>query len=139
MSPAAADDQVRPSNFPNCTKYLIAVGGLVCGYENIEDWKTVLRADAELTDLRERLKSEQQRSALLTEQLDQAVKEAVARAGAESVLKTQNTKLTNDLIALDEKYQKERVKPTWGSPVAWTIAGVSTAMLAGILLIKIVD
>lgn len=137
--PAAADEPVRPANFPNCTKYQIAVGGLVCGYENIEDWKLVLRADAELTHVREQLKNEEVKDALLHVQLEQAVKEAAARSGAESILKTQNEKLTNDLIALDEKYQKERVKTVWGSPIAWGLAAVSTALLAGFVIHDVIN
>lgn len=39
--------------------------------------------------------------------------------------------LTSEIIDVDKKYQFERVKPRWGSPLAWTIAAVSTSLLVG--------
>lgn len=136
-SPILAED-LRPKNLPQCVKYTVAAG-VVCGYEDLEDWKSVLRADAELTLLREKLKSEKAASEQVAIQLQAAIAEAGAREHGETILKEQNDKLTKDLIKLDEKYQTERVKPAWGSPIAWTIAGVSTAILAGFVVHSLVD
>jgi hypothetical protein len=123
-------------NLPNCTVYKIDIGGQVCGFENIDDWKLVLKADADLTDARAKLKNEQAVEADLIKQRDLLNVQLAAYADSQSILIARHNKLTDDLIALDKKYQEERVKPQWGNPIAWTIAAVSTAVLLGVVLDK---
>lgn len=111
----------------------------VCGYENLEDWKVVLVVDAELTTARNQLKNERERIEDLVRQRELLTGQIEKYADTQLVLTRRNEKLTQDLIALDKKYQDERVKPRWGSPVAWTIAAVSTAVLAGFVINAAID
>jgi hypothetical protein len=111
----------------------------VCGYLNIEDWKLVLKADAELVHARVQLRNEGERIALLTLQLSELKGQVATYANSQSILVQRNGELTKQLLDLDLKYQQERVKPTWGSPLAWTIAGVSTSILAGVLIAGLVN
>lgn len=113
--------------------------GTVCGYLDIEDWKAVLKADAELVHLREVAKKEVERAANLALQVNSLQSQVATYASSQALLVARTDKLTKDLIALDKKYQDERVKPTWGSPVAWTIAAVSTSILAGVLINSAMD
>lgn len=130
---AFADDVYAPRVVPPCKVYKTSAGD-VCGYLDIEDWKTVLRVDAELVHAREQLKIETELVALLTLQLTELKDQTAVYANSQSILVQRNSDLTKQLLDLDLKYQQERVKPSWGSPVAWTIAGVSTSILAGVLL-----
>lgn len=132
-TPALADDVYQPKVIPACKVYKTTAGD-VCGYLNIEDWKTVLRVDAEVVHLREQLRIEAERNAALTIQLTELKGQIATYANSQSILVQRNTDLTNQLLDLDLKYQKERAKPSWGSPIAWTIAGVSTSLLAGVLI-----
>jgi len=94
----------------------------------------VLKVDAELVHSRVQLRNEGERAAALTIQLTELKGQVGTYADSQSILVQRNGDLTKQLLDLDLKYQKERVKPTWGSPLAWTIAGVSTSLLAGVLI-----
>lgn len=113
--------------------------GTICGYVNIEDWKAVLEADAELVLRREQAKKEAARAEALDLQVRSLQVQVQTYARTQVVLVERTEKLTLDLIALDKKYQNERVRPSWGSPVAWTIAAVSTSLLAGMLIAELTD
>ena len=54
--------------------------------------------------------------------------------GSRPVLVGRVDKLTGDFIALDKKYQDERVKPRIGSPVAWSITAAVAALAGGYIL-----
>lgn len=136
---ARADDVYQPKNFLPCKVYRLADGRDVCGFLDIGDWKKVLGADAELEHVRNQLKNEQARSAALAEQKSLMLGELSAFSSSQATLVAHSEKLTRDLIALDKKYQTERVKPRFGSPVAWTIAAVSTAILAGFVISSALD
>ena len=137
-TPALADDVYAPKVVPSCKVYKTTTGE-VCGFLNIEDWKLVLKADAELVHSRIQLKNEGERAALLTLQLTELKGQVATYANSQSILVQQSVALTKQLLDLDLKYQQERVKPTWGSPLAWTIAGVSTSILAGVLIAGLVN
>ena len=137
--PAFADDPpYQPQLVPPCKVYKTSAGD-VCGYLNLEDWKTILGIDAELVHDRIQLRSEGERAAALTLQLTELKGQVATYANSQSILVQQNSDLTKQLLDLDLKYQQERVKPSWGSPLAWTIAGVSTSILAGVLLARLVN
>lgn len=117
----------------------MADGQSICGYANIEDWKLVLKADAELVLLRSKVRILEQREQQLTVQIQALEDQLDLSARQAGFLGEENARITRELIILDKKYQDERVKPRLGSPLAWSIAGVSTAALVGILLISAVD
>lgn len=138
-SPAGADDAYTPVNVPACKMYKTTAGKEVCGYENLEDWKRVLEADAELTHVRNQLKNEKALVDAVSKQRDLLISQVAKYMDSQLALTTHADKLTQDMIALDKKYQDERVKPRWGSPVAWTIAAVSTSILAGFVISSALD
>lgn len=113
--------------------------GTICGYAVLEDWKAVLEADAELVLRREQAKKEAARADALDLQVKSLQDQVRTYARTQVMLVERTEKLTLDLIALDKKYQNERVRPSWGSPVAWTLAAVSTSLLAGMLLAELTD
>jgi hypothetical protein len=137
-TPAFAEDVYTPKVVPSCKVYRTAAGE-VCGFLDIADWKTVLKVDAEVVHLREQLRIEAERTANLTLQLTELKSQTTVYANSQSILVQRNGDLTKQLLDLDLKYQKERVKPTWGNPLAWTIAGVSTSILAGVLLAGVLN
>jgi hypothetical protein len=137
-TPALAEDVYTPKAVPSCKVYKTTAGD-VCGFLNIEDWKTILKVDAELVHLREKLRIEEARSASLTLQLTELRGQVATYANSQSILVQRSSELTKQLLDLDLKYQQERVKPSWGSPLAWTIAGVSTSILAGVLISNVLN
>jgi hypothetical protein len=137
---AQADEQpYKPAIVPECKSFIVPGVGEVCGFLDVEDWKKVLKADAELVHSRGRLKKEEARAANLMAQVKSLRDQVAVYAETQHALVAQNDKLTKDLIDLDKKYQDERVRPRWGSPVAWTIAAVSTSILAGVLIEGLLD
>jgi hypothetical protein len=136
-SPARADETFpvyQPKVVPPCTVYVIPGVGTVCGFVDVEDWKAILEADAELASKRELLAKEKERSVNLAQQAELLQGQVDTCKKSQGALDERNRKLTKDLIDLDLKYQNERVKPRWGSFLSWTIAAVSTSILAGVLL-----
>ncbi len=113
--------------------------GTICGYVNIDDWKAVLEVDAELIHQRVVAKKEGERAANLALQVTSLQDQVATYAKSQALLVARTDKLSSDLIALDKKYQLERVKPMWGSPVAWTVAAISTSLLAGMLVARALD
>lgn len=111
----------------------------MCGFSSLGDWKKILAADAELVHTRTQLKNEKKRTVNLTTQVATLRGQVDVYANTQNALVERNAKLTKDLIDLDKKYQYERAKPRWGSPVAWTVAAVSTSVLAGVLLKNVLD
>lgn len=139
MSQALADDVYEPQVVPACTKYTVPGVGTICGYANIEDWKAVLEADAELVLRREQAKKEAARADALDLQVKSLQDQVRTYAKTQVMLVGRTEKLTVDLVALDKKYQNERARSSWGSPVGWTLAAVSTSLLAGMLISQLTD
>lgn len=136
---AKAEPAYLPRIVPICHIYTLPSGDEVCGYADVDEWKEVLEADAELVALRAILIEEKDRARILSEQkllLEEKIK---LHLHTNDLLSKRKIALTDELIKLDEKYQNERVKPRWGSPLAWGIASVSTAVLAGFLINSLLD
>ena len=129
---AESDELYEPQVVPKCTVY--KVGAIeICGY-TMEEWKLVLKADAELVSTRTLLAKEKQRSGNLELQVKDLREVARVYAESQAVLVGRVDKLTGDFIALDKKYQDERVKPRIGSPVAWSITAAVAALAGGYIL-----
>jgi len=137
-TPALADPPVELKVLPKCNLHWIHGGMQGCVY-TLAQWKLVLKADAELFSKRILLDKEKERSAILEEQKIDLHKQVKLYTTNQDLLLVRNNKLTQDLIDLDKKYQNERVKPRWGSPIAWTVAAVSTGLLVGLLVEKSLD
>lgn len=135
-TPAFAD--YEPVHLPQCKLYKTIDGQEVCGY-SLEGWKSALKVDAELVTTKFRLKKETERTGALSQQVTALREQVSVYAESQIVLVDRSNKLTQDIISLDKKYQTERVKPRFGSPVAWTLAAVSTSVLAGFAISSIVD
>jgi len=131
-TPAFADP-IEPKIVPKCSLVKAADGSEVCAY-TLEEWKLVLKADAELFSNRTLLAKEKERTTSLTLQVNDLKSQVGVCLDSQKLLIERDNKLTQDLIDLDWKYQKERVKPKWGSPLAWSLAAVSTSILAGFLV-----
>lgn len=130
---AHAEDSYQPQTLPACKVYVTAAGE-VCGYLAIDDWKTVLRADAELVHRRTQQQLLVERTTLMDQQIAALREQFEAQTSSRAILIDHNAKLTKKILELDVKYQDERTKSGWGDPLAWTIAGVSTSILVGFLL-----
>ena len=137
-TPAFAEPKYEAKLIPKCKVYKTADSGEICGY-TLDEWQGVLRVDAEFVVTKYKLKKEEERSANLTAQVETLHGQVGVYAETQKILVARSDKLTVDLIALDKKYQNERVKPRWGSPVAWSLAAVSTAVLAGFLVRPLLD
>lgn len=128
----------RAKNLPECELVKTTDGREMCAY-TLEQWISVLKADALISHQYVIIGKLEEKVEVLTEQQIDFRKQIAALAANEQLLIDHNNKLTQDLIDLDKKYQYERVKPRWGSPLAWTLAGVSTAVLAGFVLHEALD
>jgi hypothetical protein len=129
---ARADEPYEPKVIPKCAIYRVGTID-ICGF-TFEEWKKVLEADAELVHVRAELKNEERRSAGLALQVEALQEQVETYAKSQAVLIARNEKLLTDQIALDKKYQDERVKPRLGSPVAWSITTIAVAVLGGFVL-----
>jgi hypothetical protein len=130
-SVATADD-LTPRNLPDCTKYTVPGVGTVCGYSGLEDWKAVLRADAELTHLRELATAA---AAEAQAQRDRADALAAALAVREDGVRRLTVQLNRERDALAERdrlYQRERARPRWGTWISWGVAAVAVGVAGGI-------
>lgn len=132
---AFADDppKYEPKVIPKCQ-----LAGDICGY-TLAQWTEVLRADAELVHLRETLKKEEARAASLAEQIVLLTSQGRLYATSQGLLIARVDRLTEDLIAMNLKYEKENAKSRLGSPVAWTIAAVSASVLVGFVVKDFAD
>ena len=135
---ALAEDVYRPQVIPPCSVY-VTPAGEVCGYLALEDWKAVLRADAELVHARIRLKNDAERLSATGIQLTELRAQVVAFDSSLSALKQRNVDLTKQLVDLDLKYQQERASSGFWSPLPWAIAGITTAVLAGFVLASVAN
>ena len=139
-TPAFADDPplYEPKLVPKCKLAKVAGGGETCGY-TLGEWKLVLEVDAELVSKRTLLAKEKERTAALTLQVTNLESQVAVYVKSQKLLVDRTHELTTDIIEIDRKYQNERVKPRLGSPLAWTVAAVSTAVLGGFVVKGWVD
>lgn len=130
MSAAHADQRsdapYQPKHVPVCTKYMVPGVGQICGYSDIEDWKTILKVDAELTELRAEVDAvthEAASQALRAQALADAL--ALRQADLDASRRTVDLERAN-LKERDRLYQNEKARPRWGTKLSWGLAGVST-------------
>ena len=129
----------RPKILPECKVYPLADGREVCGYvvkladgtETAEEWKAVLRVDAELVVLRHQDGLRRRKLAELSIQASEAVAALAAAERALEVVERRNGDLTRQLIETDRKYQNERVKPRIGGGWGWGAAALFAVGLVG--------
>lgn len=119
---------------PPCTVYVVRDVGPVCGYAELDDWKLVLGADSELFIGRQQLKLEHDRNSHLTLEIKSLEGQVAEYDHTQLMLMAQLNKVTNELVALDRKYQHARVGNGWSGSISWTLAGVSLSVLAGFIL-----
>lgn len=138
---AWADDPpaYEPVYIPKCDIYTLRSGAEICGFEATVWFGKVLTVDAQLVHTVEQLKNEKARSAELSLQVEHLQEQHRLMGEINAKLKAYAVKEVEARIALDEKYQKERVKPRWGNPLAWTAAAVSAAILAGFVIKDFAD
>jgi hypothetical protein len=136
--PVNSHADVELKIIPQCLKYEIT-GVPICGYKNIEDVRSLYTLDAELELRRDVERLEKDKITELESQVAnlRAAHESILRAG--DMLKARNVELTEQLIETDRKFQKERVKPRWGNPLAWTLSAVLAAGLAGFIGHELLD
>ena len=138
VTPAFADEvKYTPVNVPVCRLISTPAGGL-CAF-TLKEWKQVLRADAELERFKANESSLLEKDVERIKQLGLLQRQVEVYAQSQKTLVSENEKLTRNLIETDRKYQNERVKFRLGSPVAWTVAGASIAVLGGFLLKGFLD
>lgn len=129
-TPAFADDppKYEPKIIPKCS-----LAGDVCGY-TLGEWQLALKVDAELVSKRVLLAKEQARAEALALQVAALKDQTSVYASSQKALVDYSVRCTQARIDLDLKYQKERVKPRLGSPLAWTVTAVSASILAGFVV-----
>ena len=130
-SAARADGLHDPKNFPACKVVTLPGGVLACAFVNLEDWKAVLLADAELTHQRALAKKSTELVENLSLQVASLEGQVSSLEGVRELLADRNKELTDELLATDKHLQQELAKPPWGSTIAWTVAAVSASLLVG--------
>lgn len=131
---ARADDvePYQPVNLPACEVVTLRDGTQACAYRDIEDWKAVLRVDAEVTTARRQLAA---RADELTALRDQVAAYQSALAVRETGLEMCQRSLGAERDALAERdrlYQNERAKPRWGTWASWGLAAVAGGVAIGL-------
>jgi hypothetical protein len=132
--PAAADE-IKLEILPQCLKYTVPNVGLVCGYKNLADVQLLYTLDAELELHRDVKRLEKAKIHELENQIIHLRAAEDARKRAADLLKDRNQELVQQLIDTDRRLQKERVKPRWGNPLAWTLSAVLAASLSTVLVV----
>lgn len=131
------DDGAAPYQtqvIPTCRVFIVPSVGEICGYQYLDDWRAVARADAELVLLRSKvvllegaLAAERERGDLLAQALD-------VREGTVATLVASLAAERTNLIDLDRKYQDARTAPNWMGRIGWSAAIVVGGVLAGVLV-----
>lgn len=122
-----------PVHLPQCEKYTVPGVGTVCGYFDVENWKAVLRADAELTQViaeadAAKRQAEAERTAVLALRDALTLRDATLDAAQEALALERL-----ELKELDRRFRMEEAKPRWGTRLSWGIAivGVTAAGVLG--------
>lgn len=121
----------RPLVVPRCHVYTTKKAKEVCGYATIEDVRALYLADAELADFRKRKPLIDLQLKLKDSQVTDLTTAVEAASAAGAVWEARSKELSKQLITLDLKYQKERVKPRWGAWLTWGGAGIVGGALLG--------
>lgn len=131
-------DPTEPVSFPKCKLVGSQDGVAICGY-TLDEYKLVLKADVELRMIRNVLAYERENIVLLTQQVTDIKSQLDLCIAGKSALSSRSEELTVQLIELDKKYQDARVRMSLESPIAWTIAAVSTSILAGVIVFEVIN
>ena len=129
----------EPVYMPKCDIYTLKSGKEICGFEASVWFGKVLTVDADLVHTKEQLKNEKARSVELALQVKILEGQIVTHRETRKFLEDREVELNHELLAVNKKYELERVKPRWGNPLAWTAAAVSTAVLAGFIIKDFAD
>lgn len=120
---------------PTCRVFVVPSVGEICGYQFLDDWKTVADADAELVLRRAEVKAlAEQRDAerARAEALDDALDSREVLIGTLSKsLAEERTRY----LDLDDKYQHAR-STSWTTWLGWGVAAVAASALAGAILLN---
>ena len=135
----STEDVYRPQILPECKVYKLDDEREVCGWLTIEEVTAAYSADAELVACREVSAAQDGKIKAIGIQFASAMKALLAEQRSVSTLQKRSKQLTDDLIALNKKYEYERAKPRWGAPIAWGSAGILGAALIGIVGYEILD
>ena len=136
---AAAADPVAPQIVPQCRTYALADGRTVCGYvvaladgtEQLDQWRDVLRADAELAELRVAVDLQRRRAAELAAAVVDVSSAVEACRLARAVYERRVGELTDYALERDRLYQEERIKPRIGGRWGWYAAGAVALAFGG--------
>lgn len=136
---SAGADPVVPQIVPQCEVFGLEDGRRVCGWivleadgtETLEQWREVLRADAELAMRRDQDAARDAKVVELEGQVEDLRAAAAAAARALEVLRTRNAELTAIAIKTDRSLQECQVRPRWGTTLSWGTAATAAALLLG--------
>ena len=135
----SAETQYVPKIIPECNVYTLSDGREVCGWLTIVEVTAAYKADAELVRLRATSAAQADQITAFGIQVASITAALEAERRSLSVVQARETKLTADLIAMNKKYEYERVRPRWGNPIAWTSAAGLAAILLGIIGKELLD
>ena len=131
-SSARADDPVPdPEIIPACIVYQVPGIGQVCGYADIADVRAVYTADADLVASRALLTLERRKTEAMERAAGLHGEQLAACDRLSGALSVREKELTAALIDENRKLERERAKPRFGNPIAWTVAAASVAVLLG--------
>jgi len=116
---------------PECKVYKVKPGLEVCGYPTLAEVQQLYSADAELFTARKTRFNLDLKLKVQAQQVDDLRIAVGALTASMAIGDARVTTLTKELEATDLKYQKERVKPRWGTSLSWGVAGVAAALLVG--------
>jgi hypothetical protein len=119
--------------------YTVPGVGQICGYKDLSDVQALYALDAEISFRRKKADLEAARIEELKTVSSNLTEAVGAQRRATAIVADRNTELTRQLIETDRKYQKERVKPRWGNPLAWGLAASLGAGLLGVLGHELID
>lgn len=133
---SAATADVHPQNLPDCVKYQVPGVGTVCGYADLEQWKAVLRADAELTHQRELAAAAAKEAAAEHARAEALADALVIREGADKYMRDRLEETRRHLEERDRLYQKERARPRWGTWISWGVAAIAVGVAGGVAIAR---
>ena len=129
--PPTQEPPLRTTIIPQCKVYTLDDGREVCGWMTIDEIRAAYHADNELVLCRDKTAAQAGKLHALEVEAFSLRKAVQIEEEAKALVLKRNKELTDDLIEMNRKYEDERAKPRWGSPVAWATAAVLGAALLG--------
>lgn len=122
-----------PKNLPRCTVSTLKSGKTACAY-TLEQVKAVYDADSRLTEC-VKVSELTKKKLFNTESIVSKLKKQVTlSSGSVTALEKRQKELTKLLLKTDLALQRERVKPRWGSYIAWGVTVAVSAAFAGYVI-----